>query len=540
MRGADLLVRTLSGLGVHSIFTLSGNQIMSVFDASLDAKIDLIHVRQEAAAVHAADTWGRLTGEPGVALVTAGPGFANTLTALYVAMAAESPLVLLSGHAALAEQGRGAFQEMAQAEMARHVTKVSWASTSPAAIGHDLARAFRLARSGRPGPVHLALPVDILEGTLSHDEEPPLDEASRLEYSPTATSDTRSILDAIRSAKRPVALPGQAVSRSGRKTLSELRTATGVPFVSMESPRGINDPSLGAFAEVLAEADLVVLLGKRLDFGLRFGESPALAPDSKVVHVDHDESALEQTRRALNGSDRLIVTAQADPIATAELISQSLGASADSAWAEEVQAALSYAPPEWGPQEALGDDGPLHPLAVCRAVQDILDERESALICDGGEFGQWTQARLSSPRRIINGPGGSIGTAIPAALAARAAYPDATVITLLGDGTFGFHAMEFDTAVRHNLPFVAVVGNDAKWNAEYQIQLREYGPDRMVGCELNPARYDLVVQALGGHGENVTTGAELTPALRRALNSGLPACVNVAIQPAPAPVVRRA
>ena len=538
LRGADLLVKTLSGLDVERLFTLSGNQIMSVFDATLDAGIDLVHFRHEAAAVHAADAWGRLTGEPGVALVTAGPGFANTLTALYVAMAAESPLVLLSGHAPLAELGRGGFQEMAQADMARPVTKGSWTAQSATDIGHDLARAFRLARSGRPGPVHIALPADVLEATVHREEDPPLDQASRVSVGPANESDIEQITGALRSAKRPVALPGQAVGRQGSSILANLSEKTGVPVVNMESPRGVRDPSLGAFTEALAEADLVLLLGKRLDFGLQFGESPALSPDCKIVHVDHDPASLEQTRRALDDSDRLVAAAKADPVSTAGLLSEARPPAGNGSWLEDVQSALSYVPSEWAALES-PTDGALHPVAVCRAVQDLLDGGESVFVSDGGEFGQWTQACISSPRRIINGPGGSIGTGIPAAMAARLAFPDANVVTVLGDGTFGFHGMEFDTAVRHVIPFVAVVGNDARWNAEYQIQLRDYGPDRMAGCELLPTRYDLVAEALGGHGEYVSTGKELVPALRRALDSGRPACVNVSVQPAQAPVVRR-
>ena len=538
MRGADLLVKTLSGLDVERLFTLSGNQIMSVFDATLDAGIDLVHFRHEAAAVHAADAWGRLTGEPGVALVTAGPGFANTLTALYVAMAAESPLVLLSGHAPLNELGRGGFQEMPQADMARPVTKGSWTAQSATDIGHDLARAFRLARSGRPGPVHIALPADVLEATVHREEDPTLDQASRVSAGPANESDIEQIAGALRSAKRPVALPGQAVGRQGSGVLAKLSEKTGVPVVSMESPRGVRDSSLGAFAEALAEADLVLLLGKKLDFGLKFGESPAISPECGIAHVDHDPASLEQTRRALDGSDRLIAAAQADPVMTAGLLAEAGPLTGDGSWLEDVQSALSYVPSEWAALES-STDGPLHPVAVCRAVQDLLDESESVFVSDGGEFGQWTQACISSPRRIINGPGGSIGTGIPAAMAARLAFPDATVVTVLGDGTFGFHGMEFDTAVRHDIPFVAVVGNDARWNAEYQIQLSDYGPERMVGCELLPTRYDLVAEALGGHGELVSTGNELVPALRRALDSGRPACVNVSVQPAQAPIVRR-
>jgi acetolactate synthase-1/2/3 large subunit len=303
----------------------------------------------------------------------------------------------------------------------------------------------------------------------------------------------------------------------------------------------VNDPTLGAFAEVLADADLIVLLGKKLDFGLRFAESPTVSDDCRFIQVDPEAQVLEQTRQALNGSNRLVLGVQADPVATAEQLGEISGgrSGATWSWSEEVQAAISYRPSEWATLAAAAD-GPLHPVEVCRAVQDHLSGNENAVfISDGGEFGQWAQACISARRRIINGPAGAIGAAIPSAIATKFALPDAVVVAVLGDGTFGFHGMEFDTAVRYKLPFVAVVGNDAAWNAEYQIQLREYGPERLVGCELLPSRYDLVAEALGGHGENVATASELGPALRRALASGLPACVNVAIQRAAAPVTRR-
>ena len=166
MRGSDLLIKTLSDLGTQQIFCLSGNQIMSIFDSSIESDIDLIHFRHEAAAVHAADTWGRLTNQPGIAMVTAGPGFANTLSALYVAMSAESPMVLISGHSQLSQQGKGAFQEMPQADMATPVTKSSWTCTNTKNIGYDIERACQIAITGRPGPVHITIPVDILEAKL--------------------------------------------------------------------------------------------------------------------------------------------------------------------------------------------------------------------------------------------------------------------------------------------------------------------------------------------------------------------------------------
>ena len=520
------------------MFTLSGNQIMPVFDAAIDAGTDMVHFRHEAGAVHTADAWGRLTGEPGVALVTAGPGFANTLTALYVATAAESPVVLLSGHAPLSDLGRGGFQEMPQADMAGQVSKASWTASSPAGLGHDVARALSIARSGRPGPVHVALPFDVLEASIPDDEAPPVGEAVAIDTGPPTASDIDEIVGALRSARRPVVLPGQAISRTGGKALTDLSDRTGLPVVGMESPRGTSDPSLGAFAETLAEADLIVLLGKRLDYGLKFGESPTLNPDCRIVHVDHEPAALEQTRKALEGSNRLAAATHADPVSTAAILASAAPASGDGAWLEEVRSALSYVPSDWAALESPAE-GPLHPAAICRAVQDLFGGEDPVFVLDGGEYGQWAQACVSSPRLIINGPGGSIGTSIPGAIAARLAFPDSPVVTMLGDGTFGFHGMELDTAVRHDIPFVAIVGNDAKWNAEYQIQLREYGPSRAHGCDLLPSRYDLLAESLGAHGEQVTTGSELVPALRRALESGRPACVNVLIQPAPAPVVKR-
>jgi acetolactate synthase-1/2/3 large subunit len=202
-----------------------------------------------------------------------------------------------------------------------------------------------------------------------------------------------------------------------------------------------------------------------------------------------------------------------------------------------VAEAVAWRPDAWaGLRET---SAPIHPVTMCAAIAPHLGEG-SVLVSDGGEIGQWAQSVLAEAAPIVNGVAGAIGASIPFAIAARAARPDARVIAVLGDGTFGFHMAEFDTALRHDLPFVAVVGNDSRWNAEHQIQLREYGAQRAHGCTLAPAtRYDLVVQALGGHGEFVTRAEELAPALARAVASGLPACVNVMIDGLPAPSVRR-
>ena len=540
MRGADLLAQTLANLGVDRIFSLSGNQIMPVYDACIDAGIKLVHVRQEAAAVHMADAWGRLTGQPGVALVTAGPGFANSLTGLYVARVSESPVVLLSGHAPLPQLGRGAFQEMEQAEMASHVSKASWTAKNALSLGDDVANAFDIALSGRPGPVHIALPADAINGEVD-DLEGALLQVRRRPPSAVelADGDLQKVVHLLSSADRPLILAGSMMLRGDpADAIRNFGITTGIPVVCMESPRGINDPALGAFAEVLASADLILLMGKKLDFTLQLGE--AIDPDASIVQIDPDEDVLKSTVRNVGDSARL-TTFKADPLSVVGPLTDVATEIevSETEWLDEVSSAVSYQPDSWLNMRAIPGE-PLCSYEVTQAVQEYLNGAdESIFISDGGEFGQWAQACITSSTRIINGPAGSIGTAIPFAMAARLARPNARIVTMLGDGTFGFHAMELDTAVRYGLDFVAVVGNDSAWNAEYQIQLREYGEDRTIETELLSSRYDQVAVALGAHGEYVTNADDLPQALDRAGSSGLPACINVVINRDAAPVVRR-
>jgi acetolactate synthase-1/2/3 large subunit len=536
LRGADVLARALSRAGVRHLFSLSGNHVMAVYDAALDADLDIVHVRHEAAAVHMADAWGRLTGEPGVALLTGGPGHANGVGALYTALASESPMLLLSGHAPLGELGKGSFQEMRQADLAAPVVKAAFTAQSAATLGEDLAHAWRRAKSGRPGPVHLSLPVDVLETKLA-DPALPAPEAFAARPIPLGEAAAQAAAGELARAKRPLILAGPALATDrGREACRALEQACGVPVVCLESPRGLNDPGLGAFPKALAQADLVVLLGKQLDFMLRFGQPPALAASCRFVVLDPDPEALRRAGDALGDPARIALAALADPFeAAARLARLALGTR--SGWTDEVAAALAFRPAAWRTL-ASKPDGALHPVEVGRAVQRLLDRAsEPVLVADGGEFCQWARACISAPTRLVNGPAGAIGSAVPFAVAAKLARPAATVIAMSGDGSFGYHMAEYDTAVRARLPFVAVVGNDQCWNAEHQIQLRSYGAARARGCELLPTRYDQVAAALGGHGEHVARGAELAPALERAAGAQRPACVNVMIERLPAPAV---
>ena len=309
IRGADIVARTLDGAGLRTVFTLSGNHVMPVFDAAVGTGLKLVHVRHEAAAVHMADAWARLTGDCGIALVTGGPGHANAVGALYTALAADAPLVLLSGHAATRELGRGAFQELRQADMAEPATKASWTAGSAHALGHDLARAIRIAKSGRPGPVHLSLPFDLLEETVEEAASLWPDQTQFApEVRPLGDAAADATLAALAGAERPLILAGPVLcTTAGRALLRRLAAATGVPSIGMESPRGINDPSLGAFAEVLRRADLILLLGKAHDFTLRFADPPFVDQACRFIVLDPHPRLIDRVAR--EKGPRLVVAA---------------------------------------------------------------------------------------------------------------------------------------------------------------------------------------------------------------------------------------
>jgi acetolactate synthase I/II/III large subunit len=537
--GATALVKAFETAGITKIFTLSGNHIMPVYDALFDSKIDLIHTRHEGAAVHMADAWARLTGEVGIALVTGGPGHANAVSALYTASMAESPVVLLSGHAPLAQLGKGAFQEMRQTDIAAPLTKASWACQKTEDIGLDIAKAIRIAKSGRPGPVHLSLPTDVLESTWPKSAPMPTTHSFEAEIIHTKNSDISSIIEKLREASKPLILTGpQMLSKAGKTLLSKLESTLGVPVIGMESPRGIGDPSLGAFSEILSQSDCVLLLGKKIDFTLKFAQSPGFNKECLFLQIDPETEEIQRAKNALG--QRLVQSTISDiPSAIETILKLNSGFNiTQSEWQKEVAAAIAFQPPSWS--TLTSSKGKLHPVQALAPLQEILDSHpDSVLISDGGEIGQWAQACLHAPNRVINGVAGSIGAGLPFATAASIAKPNTPVIAVMGDGTFGFHSAEIDTAVRYQLSFVLIVGNDAKWNAEYQIQVRDYGQDRTLGCELLPSRYEKVCEAFGGHGEYVDDSNEVFPAAKRALASKLPSCINIMIDGVPAPNIKR-
>jgi acetolactate synthase-1/2/3 large subunit len=305
----------------------------------------------------------------------------------------------------------------------------------------------------------------------------------------------------------------------------------------MESPRGFNDATLGAFAEVARRADLIILLGKAFDFTLKFG-GPPIDPACRFISIDPEGALVERAARELG--PRLAFGCVADTLPAAEALLR-VGAgktNAGNSWLTEARVLMDDRPAAWANMKSQ-TTGKLHPAELFHALKRYVEkDPDTILICDGGEFAQWGQAILRNDRRMINGVAGSIGSSLPIAAASRVVEHNAPIFAVLGDGTFGFHMAEFETAVRLKLPFIAIVGTDCRWNAEYNLQVRDYGPNRTHGCELDATRYDLVVAALGGHGELVENIADLPGAVERAMASGKPACINVMIESIPSPVVR--
>lgn len=532
MRGADILVKTLSSAGVTRIFSLSGNQIMPIYDACIDARITIVHTRHEASAVFMADAWAQLTGEPGVALVTAAPGFANAMGSLYTARCSESPVVLISGDSPLSEDGHGAFQELDQVAVSAPLTKRSKRILTHQEVAPMVLAALHEARAERPGPIHLAIPFDVVNATgksAGHEKPLPVGQPSL----PPRTVIER-IAGALSAAKRPLILTGPALSRTRASDLiGDLERATGAPVLAMESPRGLNDPSLGRVQQALTEADLVLSLGKRIDFTLAFAAPAKIGSEAKWIVAEPEAEVREMAKRNLGA--RLTEVFEADPRALAAALAANSGVSPESSdWRMRVQELTCERAFEASVQEA--GDGSISPFTLLSAVQRrIASSKHSVLVSDGGEFGQWAQAVLQADERLINGPSGAIGGSLCYAIAAAMARPEATVFALMGDGTAGFQFSEFETAARENVPFVAIIGNDSCWNAEHQIQLRNYGPKRLIGCELSDARYDTAAEGLGCHGEYVMEAGDLDAALERAVASRRPACLNVRIVGSPAP-----
>ena len=537
MNAANTLIETLVKAGVDKMFSLSGNQIMSIYDASIGSGLEIIHARHEAGAVFMADGYARTSGKIGACLVTAAPGFANALGPLFSVRKTQTPLLLLSGDSPVSRDGMGAFQELDQPQVSSGLTKESWRCGYPERLAEEITGAVRLARSGRPGPVHIALPEDILTGEAGNAGEAiqPDTETNPFdpEPMPLGTADLHAIMSHLEDAKAPLIITGPSLSESRQPELvRKLRKCLGIPVIAMQSPRGLNDPTLGNLRPVLKAADMILLIDKDIDFTLGFADPDHIGAEKLIVIAAEAES-IARANNLVSG--RLVWGCLADPITTVNTLCKGVLTSKHDVWRKKVDKAIADRPDSLQVRD--GFSSPVMIGAIAKHIEGL--DSHPLLIIDGGEIGQWAQAGLPTEHMHTNGLSGGIGGSIPQAIGAAFANPGRQVIAIMGDGTAGFHFMEIEIARRWKLPITFIIGNDRRWGAEVEIQKNRYGGDRAIGCMLDDkTRYDTVAKGLGAKGTVVEDAENLAAALDKAAKTRGPTVIDARIEGLGAPVFK--
>jgi acetolactate synthase-1/2/3 large subunit len=539
--------------GVSTMFTLSGGHVFPLYDGAVkaDPPMRLVDVRHEQTAVFAAEATARLTRAPGLAVVTAGPGVTNGVSAVTTAWFNGSPVVVIGGRAPDYRWGAGGLQEIDHPPLLAPVTKRAWTEHQAGAVGAAVDEAFRLATAPHRGPVFLDVAMEALFGDAG--AEPPAAlpgaaQASTAQPGPPPAAgpdpaDIEAIAGLIARSSRPVLVLGSDVWLGGaetaaRETACELR----LPVVANGQGRGVlpaGHELLVTRARTLAfgQADLVLVAGTPLDFRLgygafggRDGHDPA-----QVIHVadsaDHLATHVPLAAFAV-GDLAAFFTALASAVPAALRQAGAAGPPWADGWLPQLTAAASQAIA--GDRALLASDAdPIHPMRIYGELARVLND-DAVVIGDGGDFVSFAGKYLEPKRPggwLDPGPYGCLGTGLGYAIGARIARPSSPVVLLLGDGAAGFSLMDADTLVRHRLPVVMICGNNGIWALEKYPMQALYGYD--VVADLQPGcRYDEVVRALGGAGETVTRPGDIGPALRRALAAGVPYLVNVITDPA--------
>ena len=537
--GGQSVLRAAVAHGVDTVFTLSGAHVFPVYDAAVlaDPQVRLLDVRHEQTAVFAAEGYAKLTRTPGFAVLTAGPGVTNGISAVTTAWFNGSPLLVLGGRAPDYRWGTGSLQELDQPPLLAPITKSASTVHDVAQLGRATDEALTLATAPHRGPVFLDVPMDTLFSRTpvpAAAAAPGSGDASRAATQQPDTDVVARIASRIARARRPVLVLGSDVWTDGaEQAATDLVEATGLPVVPNGMARGVLPPShrslvTRARSTAFGRADLVVVVGTPLDFRLGYGQFGGKdgAPAAEVVHVA-DAASQVSTHATLadhvSGDLAAVLRGLADGLASG------LRPEARE-WAGSLRSAHEVALARDAGQLA-SDAEPLHPARVYGELVPRLAD-DAVVIGDGGDFVSFA-GRFVEPARpggwMDPGPYGCLGTGLGYAIAARLARPSSQVVLLLGDGAAGFSLMDVDTLVRHQLPVVMVCGNNSAWGLEKHPMRMLYGYD--IITDLGSARYDEVVRALGGAGEMVTSPAELGAALDRAFASGVPYLVNVVTDP---------
>jgi thiamine pyrophosphate-dependent acetolactate synthase large subunit-like protein len=524
--GNDLVVRSLKDEGVDTVFYLTGGPMVDVAMRCIEIGFRSVDVRHEQAAAMAAHSYSRVVGKPGICFAASGPGATNLITGVGNAFLDAVPVVALGGASALSQAGMGAFQEMDQVGMFKPITKWSERVMDVRRIPEIVNKAFRVATSGQPGPVYIDLPGDVLyreveDNTVSFPKMP--HSVPRLSGDPDLVKKAIAIL---KDAKRPVIVTGTGVLWS--KAMAELKEfveLSGIPFYTTPQGRGVIEEDhrlsfLGARNQAWKEADVVLVVGTRMNFIIGFGQAPRWAEDVKIIQIDISDEEIGRNRPVdvgIVGDAKMVLQ---------QLIKEGrdvFHGRKELAWIDTLR---GYEKRATEKSQALlnTDQTPIHPLRLCKEVRDFMD-RDAIIVVDGHEILNF--ARQSIPtnapgHRVNAGPNGCMGVAVPFGLGAKVAKPDTQVIVLSGDGSFGMNGMEIDTMVRHNIPAIIVISNNGGWAGQGVMN---------AGRDLGYSRYDKMAEVFGAYGEYVDRPQDIRPALERAVKSGKPAVINVITDP---------
>jgi len=545
MTGGQLVARSLIQRGVKHVFTLSGGHITPIYQHLENSEVQLFDTRHEQAAVFMAEAWGKLTRKPGVAMVTAGPGFTNSLTGVASAFFSNTPLVLIAGCVGLDHKEKLDLQDMPQAPVIRPMVKKALVCHKAERVPEFMDMAFRTASSGRPGPVYLEFPVDVLNAAVN----PPSVKEMRTEVTshPADPEKAQQMLDMIQQAEKPLVIAGTGVWQSGaEKDLIQFIERTGMPVFTSLSGRGtIPDTYPLCFEGALAirpgcgfsaymQTDLVVLLGTRICLYYMFGNIFNRQANIIQVDIQAEEIGRNRTVDLPVVSDVGALLRQCNAMIREKNMTETLTARF-APWVSTLQTAQEQGK-AMSASDWQSDAVPIHPMRLAREINDFMDRDDDIVVADGGDTATWM-----GMTRTIRRPGhyldygifGSLAVGLPYANAAKLLYPEKRVCLITGDGSVGFNFMEFETALRKNIPIVAVICNDLGWGMIRHSQEIRMGHAVKAGTHIGRVDYHRMVEALGGKGILVEKPGEIRPALEAGFASGKTTCINVMTDPAP-------
>jgi acetolactate synthase-1/2/3 large subunit len=524
LHGGRLAARRLKARGVRTLFTLTGGHLFPVYDGCKQEGIAVVDVRHESSAAFAAEGWAKVTREPGVCALTAGPGVTNGISAMTSALQNRSPMLVLGGRAPAWRWGQGSLQEIDHLPFVRPVTKFAATAGSTAEIPALVDDALDAAQRPHSGPAFVDLPMDYV---FSEGEAPEAPEPAPHRLTEVEGAALERAAALLRDAERPVVMAGNGLDGArGEHALRELAERVGVPVFLNGLARGCLPADHDLFfararSTALKGADVALVIGVPMDFRLGFGG--AFGEETELIVLDGAEPERDHPRR-------VAAELYGDVVAALQALARA-GGGGTGAWVEHLRG-VEREKRAAEEADASDDRAPLHPMRLYRELAAVLD-RDAILIGDGGDF-------VSYAGRVVDtyepgcwldpGPFGCLGCGPGYALAAKLAHPERQVVLLLGDGAFGFAGMEFDALARHGVDVVAVIGNNGIWALEKHPMEFLYGYSMVA--DLRPeTRYDRVAEALGCHGELVRSPGELRPALERSFGAGRPAVVNVLTDP---------